>query len=102
MPLKRYLSIGNIELLKREVKFSTGIQLKALFCWLINKNCLRKQQETDNKWKLAIVIIIKGDAKAKKLCISDLRFRKVIRVVERYWEAESSSIYIICCGISQY
>lgn len=39
------------------------------------------------------------DLEAIKLCISDLQFEKVIGVVERCWEAESSSIYKKYCGI---
>ena len=38
MSLEKYLEEGKIEILKREVKSSTGIQLKNLLRWLINKN----------------------------------------------------------------
>lgn len=68
MPLERYLAAGSTELLKREVKSSTGIQLKTLPYWLINENCLR-EQETSNKQGSAIVITVKGDAEQKTLCI---------------------------------
>lgn len=99
MPLERYLREGSMDLLKREVESSTGIQPKARPRWLINENCLREQQETGNKRGSAIVITVKGEAKAKKLCASGLRFGGVIRVVERYWEAGPSSVCMICCGI---
>ena len=46
MSLERYLREGSMELLRREVESSTGIQLKALPYWLINKSHLREQQET--------------------------------------------------------
>ena len=71
MLLEKYLGERTMELLKRKVKFSIGIQLKSLFCWLINKNPLREQQETRKRGS-AIVITVKGEAKAKKLCASDL------------------------------
>ena len=43
MSLDRYLGPRNMELLKREIEFSTGISLKAIPRWLINKNRLRQQ-----------------------------------------------------------
>ena len=42
MSLERYLGEGSMELLKREVESSTGIQLKALPRWLINESRLRE------------------------------------------------------------
>ena len=41
MPLERYLGEGKMELLKREVESSTGIQLKALPRWLISESRLK-------------------------------------------------------------
>ncbi len=41
MSLDRCLGEGKMELLKREVESSTGIQLKALPRWLINENPLK-------------------------------------------------------------
>ena len=102
MPLERYLAARSMELLKYEVEFSTDIQLKALPHWLINENCLREQQETSNIQGSVIVLTIKGDAKAKKLCESGLQFGGVVRVVERYWEVGPSSVYMICYDISHY
>ena len=43
IPLERYLGEGNMDLLKREVKSSTGIELKTLPRWLINEDRLREQ-----------------------------------------------------------
>ncbi len=99
MPLGRYLSEGKMELLKREVESSTGIQLKALPRWLINEDRLREAQTTGNKRGSAIVITVKGEVEAKKLCAAGLRFGSIIRVVEKYWEAGPSSVCMTCCGI---
>ena len=52
MSLDRYLGEGKMELLKREVESSTGIQLKTLPHWLINENRLREQQEISDTTKL--------------------------------------------------
>ncbi len=98
MSLERYLGEGSIELLKREVESSTGIQLKAFSRWLISESRLREQQEA-GKQGSAIVITVKGEVEAKKLCASGLRFGGVVRVVERYWEAGPSSVCMRCCGI---
>lgn len=65
MSLERYLGEGSMELLKREVESSTGIQLKSLPRWLINKSRLREQQEAGKRGS-AIVITVKGEAEAKK------------------------------------
>ncbi len=78
---------------------STGIQLKTLPRWLISEERLREQQETGNKRGSAIVITVKGETEAKKLCASGLRFGGVIKVVEKYWEAGPSSVCMACCGI---
>ena len=56
MLLERYLGLGKMELLKREVESSTGISLKAIPRWLINEDRLKKQQEESNKRGSAIVI----------------------------------------------
>ena len=84
-----------MELLKREVESS-----KTLPRWLINEGRLREAQMTGNKRGSAIVITVKGETEAKRLCVSGLRFGGLIRVVEKYWEAESSSVCMTCCGIS--
>ena len=88
-----------MELLKREVKSLPRIQLKALSCWLINENRLEKQQETGNKQGSIIVITIKGETKVRQHYISGLRFGGVIKVVERYWEARLSLVYMKCYSI---
>ena len=99
MPLERYLGEGKMELLKREVESSTGIQLKTLPRWLISEDRLRQAQITGNKRGSAIVITVKGETEAKKLCAAGLRFGGFTRVVEKYWEAGPSSVCMTCCGI---
>ena len=42
MSLDQYLGPGNMELLRKEVKFSISILLKTISRWLINKNRLKK------------------------------------------------------------
>lgn len=74
MLLKSYLGEGKMELLKREIELSTGIQLKTFSHWLIIKNQLKKVQTTGNNWGFAIVMTVKGETKAKKLYVLGLRF----------------------------
>ena len=45
------------------------------------------------------MITVKGEAEAKKLCASSLRFGKAVKVVERYWDAGSFLVYMTCYGI---
>ncbi len=66
---------------------------------MISKNRLRGQQESGNKRGSAIVITVKGEAEAKNLCASGLRFGGIVSVVEKYWEAGPNSVCMTCCGI---
>lgn len=43
MPLDRYLEERKMELFKREIEFSTGIQLKTTSRWLIYKARLKER-----------------------------------------------------------
>ena len=72
MSLDRYLGDGKMELLRREVESSTGIQLKTIPRWLISETRLREQQESGQKRGSAIVITVKGESEAKQLCASGL------------------------------
>lgn len=99
MPLERYLGDGKMDLLRREVESSTGIQLKTLPRWLINENRLREEQVTRDKRGSAIVITVKSESEAKQLCTSGLRFGHVVKKVEKYWEAGPSFVCMTCCGI---
>lgn len=49
MCLEKYLGEEKMELLKREVELSAGIQLKIPLHWLISKDQLRQAQITGNE-----------------------------------------------------
>lgn len=83
-----------MDLLKKEVESSTGIQLKTLPRWLINEN----RQVTRDKQGSAIVITVKSESEANQLCASGLCFGHVEKKVEKYWEAGPSSVYMTYCG----
>ena len=72
MSLKQYLGPGNMDILKREVKSSTGIPLKATPRWLISENRLQEQQENNNKRGSAMVITVKTKIEAKQIIASGL------------------------------
>lgn len=69
-----------MDLLKKEVESSTGIQLKTLPRWLVNDN----RQVTRDKRGSAIVITVKSESEAKQLCASGLCFGHVEKKVEKY------------------
>ena len=73
MPLERYLGEGKMELLKREVESSTGVQLK-IPRWLILESRLRERQESGNNRGSAIVITVANNSEATHLCAKGLRF----------------------------
>ena len=99
MPLERYLGEKKMELLKREIELSMGIQLKVLPRWFISESRLKEHQESSNKHGSAIVITVSGESEAKMLCASGLRVGGVVKIVEKYWESELSSVCMTCCGI---
>ena len=72
MSLEKYLGPGKIGLLKREVESLTDILLQTIPRWLINEDQLKKQQETNNKCGLAIVITVSIKNVAKQLIASGL------------------------------
>ena len=84
MLLGRYLGEGKMELLKREVKLSTGVQLKTTPCWLIYESRLRERQESGNYRGSFIVITVANNSNATYLCARGLRFERTLKVVERY------------------
>lgn len=88
-----------MELLKREVESSTGIPIKTIPRWLINKDRLKEQQEISNKRGSAIVITGSGENEAKRLMASGLRFGGAVKKVEKYWDAGPGSVCLKCCGI---
>ncbi len=88
-----------MELLCREIESSTGIRLKTTPQWLINEERLEEQLETGNGRGSAIVITVGNEAEALKICAKGLRFGGAPKVVEKYWEAGPSSVYMTCSGI---
>ena len=90
---------GKMELLKRKIELAKEIQLKALPRWLISENCLKKQQESNNKQGSVIVITVSSKNEAKKLFASGLQFGGILKIVEKYWESESSLVCLTCSSI---
>lgn len=66
---------------------------------MINEKQLKKQLKFRNKKRSAILITIGNKAKASKLYIKKLRFEKALKVIEKYWEAGPSLVYMIYSGI---
>lgn len=99
MALDRYLGSGKLELLKREVESSTGIQLKTMPRWLISENRLKEEQKKGSKTGSAIVITVSNEIEAKRLLANGLRFGGAVKKVEKYWEAGPGSVCMRCCGI---
>ena len=99
MSLDRYLGSGKLELLKREVESSTGIQLKTMPRWLISEDRLKEQQEKGSKRGSAIVITVSNEIEAKRLLANGLCFGGAVKKVEKYWEAGPGLMYMRCCGI---
>ena len=87
MSLDRYLGPGKLELLKKEVESSTGIQLKTMPRWLISEDRLKEQQEKGSKRGSAIVITVSNKIEAKWLLTNGFRFEGAVKKVEKYWEA---------------
>lgn len=56
--------------------------------------------EFDTGKRSAIVIIVDINEKASKLCSRELKFRGAFKVVEKYWGAKPSSVYLNCTGMS--
>ncbi len=65
----------------------------------MSKNCLSQQQKTRNNQGSATVIKIKRESEAKKLFLSDLRLRGIIKMVKKYLEAQLSSLSATYFGI---
>ena len=99
MSLERYLGEGKMELLCREIESSTGIQLKRVSRWLITESRLEERLESGTGRGSAIVITVGTSEEATKLCSKELRFGGAKKVVEKYWEAGPSSVYMSCAGV---
>ena len=72
MTLERYFVPGKIGLLKKEVESSINILLQSMSHWLINEDQIRKQQETNNKCGLVILITMSIRNMPKQLINSSL------------------------------
>ncbi len=99
MLLMYYLGEGKMEVLCREIEFSTGIKLKTTPHWLISEVQLEECLETGNKRGSVIVITVGNEADVSKLFAKGLRFGGAPKVVEKYWEAGPSSVCMTCLGI---
>ena len=84
MPLMRYFEERKIEILYWEIKLSTGIKLKTIPEWLINKIRLEEYLESGNKRRSAIVITVRNKAVVLKFCAKRLKFGKTPKIVEKY------------------
>ena len=60
---------------------------------------MSKQHDSGNKQGLEIVIMVKGEDKAKQLCVSRFWFKGNVGVIEWYKEAVSGYGCITCYGI---
>ena len=65
----------------------------------INEEQQEEKLESENRKRSAIVITFENKAEVLKLCTKKLRFRIASKVVEKYWEAKPSLLYITCLGI---
>lgn len=99
MSLAQYLGEGKMELLRREIKSSTGIQLKTPPRWLISETRLEEWLESGSGRGSAIVITVGNSAEVSKLCSKGLKFGGTLKVVEKYWEAGPGSICMSCAGV---
>ena len=70
MLLEIYFKPKKLQLLRKELEISIDILLITILHWLINKDCLKKQQNNGNKQKSAIVIIISNKIKAKQFIVN--------------------------------
>lgn len=48
---------------------------------------------------MAIVIIVENGTKVSILCAKNLRFEKILKIVEKYWEVGPSLICINCARV---
>lgn len=99
MSLARYLGDGKMELLRREIESSTGIELKTQPRWLISEARLEERLESGSERGSAIVITVGNSSEASKLCSKGLRFGGALKVVEKYWEAGTGSVCMSCAGV---
>lgn len=66
---------------------------------MIIKAQLEERLNIRNKRRSAIVIMINNKEDVSKLCAKELRFGGALKVVEKYWKAELSLVYMTCSRI---
>lgn len=84
MLLARYLGKRKIDLLRREIKSSSGIKLKTTPQWLINESRLRERLEFHNNPGSAIIITVASASKASYLYTKSLRFEGGLKVINKF------------------
>ena len=99
MPLLRYFGEEKIEILSWEIESSIEIKLKTTPQWLLSKVRLKKRLDTGDTRRSAIIITVGSEEEASKLCAKGLRFGGAPKIVEKYWEAGPSSVYMTYSGI---
>lgn len=66
----------------------------------MNKLQLEKRLKTGGKKSSEIFNRVGNEEDVSKLRISGLRFRGASKVLEKYWNARPSSVYMTCLDIS--
>lgn len=84
--LAKYLGEGKMEVFCQEIKSSTGMKLKTVPCWLISEIQLKDCLESGTEKRFTIIITVGTSKEVTKLCFKRLRFGRVLKVVEKYWE----------------
>ncbi len=100
--LVQYLDERKMEMLCQEIELSTEIQLKTRPRWLINKIRRKERLESGNRRRSAIVITVRNSGETSLLCSKRLRFRRALKVVEKYWEAGPGSVCISYKAVDHY
>lgn len=54
----------------------------------------------NNNWGLAIVITVANASDIIYLCAKSLKFRRALKVMEKYWEVGLGFVYSVCYDIS--
>lgn len=99
MSLAQYLGDRKIELLRQEIKLSTGIQLKTMPRGLISETQLEKCLESGTRKSLAVVITVENSTEASKLCSKGLRFGGALKMVKKYWKAGPGLVCMSYAGV---
>lgn len=88
-----------IELFCCKIESFAEIKLKTTPWRLINKAWLEKRLKFGDIKGSAIVIKVDNQKKVSKLCAKGLKFRRTLKIVEKYSETRPSLVYITCSSI---